>query len=116
MLAIALMYTILPAINQRPVERVEKLGFTAFVCANFGMIFIVMALLIAGIVQVYLQRIMGLDFLEVQEQLRLWFEVRLAAGALFLLGTLLLIGDLYRLGWRAAPGGAVQAPRETPAG
>ena len=41
---------------------------------------ILWALLIAGIVQVYLQRVMGLDFLEVQNHMRLWYEVRLTAG------------------------------------
>jgi len=73
------------------------LSFSAFVSLNFSMIFMVMALLIAGIVQVYLQRVMGLDFLEVQEKLRLWFEVRLAAGAIFTVGTGLLLWDLFRL-------------------
>jgi nitric oxide reductase subunit B len=98
MLAIALMYAILPEISGRkPVNGKEGLGFSAFVCLNFSMIFMVMALLIAGIVQVYLQRIMGLDFLEVQEHLRLWFEVRLVAGAVFTVGAVLLLGDLFRL-------------------
>ena len=61
------------------------------------MIFLVMALLIAGIVQVYLQRVMGMDFLEVQNYLRIWFEVRLITGCIFLVGTVLVLWDLFRL-------------------
>jgi nitric oxide reductase subunit B len=97
MLAIALMYTILPEIAGQSEEQQHKLGFAAFVSLSFGMIFIVMALLIAGVVQVYLQRILGLDFLEVQSQMRLWFEVRLVAGLIFLVGSFLLVADLLRL-------------------
>ena len=98
MLAIALMYAILPEISGRkPANGKQGLSFSAFVCLNFSMIFMVMALLIAGIVQVYLQRVMGLDFLEVQEHMRLWFEVRLVAGAVFTVGAVLLLGDLFRL-------------------
>ncbi len=97
MLAIALMYTILPEISRHPLSRRHPLSLLSFFFTNFGMIFIVMSLLIAGIVQVYLQRIMGLDFLEVQNHMRLWFEVRLVAGTVFLVGTVLLILDLIRL-------------------
>ena len=100
MLAIALMYAILPEINGRSTNGKQGLGFAAFMSLNFGMIFMVMALLIAGIVQVYLQRIMGLDFLEVQSHLRLWFEVRLVAGCIFAVGSVLLLWDLLRLAAR----------------
>ena len=68
------------------------------------MIFLVMALLIAGIVQVYLQRVMGMDFLEVQNYLRIWFEVRLITGCIFLVGTVLVLWDLFRLA-RTLPAG-----------
>ena len=61
------------------------------------MIFLVMALLIAGIVQVYLQRVMGMDFLEAQNYLRIWFEVRLVTGCIFLVGTALVLWGLFRL-------------------
>ena len=100
MLAIALMYAILPEISGRTFNGNQGLSFSAFMSLNFSMIFMVMALLIAGIVQVYLQRIMGMDFLEVQNHLRLWFEVRLVAGCLFTVGCVLLLWDLFRLASR----------------
>lgn len=97
MLAIALMYTILPEISGQSGNGKQALGFAAFMSLNFGMIFMVMALLIAGIVQSYQQRVIGMDFLELQNQMRLWFEVRLAAGGIFAIGTVLLLWDLSRL-------------------
>lgn len=106
MLSIALMYAILPEISGRDPEGKQGVGFSAFVLLNFSMIFMVMALLIAGIVQTYLQRILGMDFLEVQSHMRLWFEVRLVAGCIFTVGTLLLLFDLFRL---AAPGTAQES-------
>jgi nitric oxide reductase subunit B len=116
MLAIALMYTILPEISGRPPDRPKKLGFAAFISLNFGMIFIVMALLIAGIVQVYLQRVLGMDFLEVQKQLLLWFEVRMAAGILFAFGSVLLVWDLFRLGRPSSPASGAPVPAVAHAG
>src|SRR5437762_6340594 len=100
MLAIALMYGILPEISGRKPNGKQALSFAAFMTLNFSMIFMVMALLIAGIVQVYLQRVMGMDFLEVQNHLRVWFEVRLVAGCLFTVGSVLLLWDLFRLAAR----------------
>src|SRR5207248_11612883 len=105
MLAIALMYAILPEISGRKPNGKQGLSFAAFMSLNFSMIFMVMALLIAGIVQVYLQRVMGLDFLEVQNHLRVWFEVRLVSGCIFLVGTVLVLWDLFRLA-RTLPAGA----------
>jgi nitric oxide reductase subunit B len=115
MLAIALMYTILPEISGQRADRPKKLGFAAFVCANFGMIFIVMALLIAGIVQVYLQRIVGMEFLEVQNFLRVWFEVRMVAGILFTFGSIFLVWDILRLAKPEKPGQALPEPASSPA-
>ena len=103
MLAIALIYLILPEITGRPPEKSGKAGITAFACINFGMIFMVVALLIAGIVQVYLQRIVGMDFLEAQEYMRLWFSVRLATGLIFAVGTLVFVWHFFALDRSTAP-------------
>jgi nitric oxide reductase subunit B len=115
MLAIALMYAILPEISGRTLNGKHGLSFAAFMLLNFSMIFIVMALLIAGIVQVYLQRVVGMDFLEVQNHLRLWFEVRLTAGCLFTVGCVLLLWDLFRLASRQPALEAAPEPAVVPA-
>jgi nitric oxide reductase subunit B len=115
MLAIALMYAILPETSGRTPNGKQALSFAAFMSLNFSMIFMVMALLIAGIVQVYLQRVMGMDFLEVQNHLRIWFEVRLVAGLLFTVGCVLLLWDLFRLAARQPAREAVREPVPVPA-
>ncbi len=97
MLAIALMYIILPELSGQSTEHGSKVGFTAFVSMNFSMIFMVMALLIAGIVQVYFQRVLGMEYLQTQGHMRLWYEVVLVAGSVFFVGTLLVLWDLLRL-------------------
>jgi len=48
---------------------------------------------------------MGMDFLEVQNYLRIWFEVRLVTGCIFFVGTVLVLWDLFRLA-RTLPAGA----------
>ena len=63
----------------------------------------VVALPIAGIVQVYLQRIVGMDFLEAQEHMRLWFSVRLATELIFAVGTLVFVWHFFALNRSAAP-------------
>jgi nitric oxide reductase subunit B len=115
MLAIALMYAILPEISGRRPNGKQALSFAAFMSLNFSMIFMVMALLIAGIVQVYLQRVMGMDYLEVQNHLRIWFEVRLVAGGLFTIGCVLLLWDLFRLAVRQPAGEAAPGSIPVPA-
>jgi nitric oxide reductase subunit B len=103
MLAIALIYLILPEITRRPLEKTGKVGITAFACMNFGMIFMVIALLIAGIVQVYLQRVVGMDFLEAQNYVRLWLSVRLVTGLIFAVGTGFFVWHFFALNRSPAP-------------
>jgi len=79
------------------------------------MVVMVTALLIAGIVQVYLQRVIGLDFLEVQNHLGVWFEVRLVAGGIVFVGTALLLWDLFRLATPLAAAERVAEPEAVPA-
>ena len=97
MLVIALMYVILPELGGHDSSRSTKIGFTAFASLNFSMIFMVMALLIAGIVQVYFQRVLGMEYLETQGHMRLWYEVVLVAGCVFFVGTVLVLWDLLRM-------------------
>ena len=44
-----------------------------------------------GVVQVHLQRVMGMTYMEVQEQLALFYWMRLGAGAFVMLGALLYV-------------------------
>jgi len=65
---------------------------------NFFMIIMALALTVAGIVQVYFQRVMGVDYLTTQGFMKLWFAVFWVAGWGFAVGTLLYIVDFFTLG------------------
>ena len=45
----------------------------------------------AGVVQTHLQRVMGMNFMEVQEQLWLFYAMRFGSGVAVVLGALLFI-------------------------
>jgi len=70
---------------------------TVVATIDLGAFNVVMALLIAGIVQVYFQRVLGMEYLETQGHMRLWYEVVLVAGCVFFVGTVLVLWDLLRL-------------------
>jgi nitric oxide reductase subunit B len=74
----------------------------AFWCANIGMVAMTGAFAVAGITQVYLERRVGMDFLDVQEAVSVHFLGLVIAGALFTLGVVLFIWNFIRYGWPAA--------------
>lgn len=49
---------------------------------------------IAGVVQTYLERVLGLGFMTAQSHMRLWMGVTLAVGVVFLGGVLITVFDL----------------------
>jgi nitric oxide reductase subunit B len=53
--------------------------------------FMTFTLTFAGVVQTHLQRVNGGAFMEVQDQLQLFYLMRLGAGAFVVLGALLFI-------------------------
>jgi nitric oxide reductase subunit B len=59
----------------------------------FGM---TMAFAAAGIVQTYLERIMGLGFLETQLKIQVHFLMVIGAGTIFTVGVGLFLWDFFR--------------------
>lgn len=68
-----------------------KIGFWLLVIGFMNLIF---ALLIAGVIQVYQQRVEGLSFMSVQNTLLPYFEWRLIGGLIAFAGGLLIAYDL----------------------
>ncbi len=62
-----------------------------------SMLMMGLALAVAGIVQIYLQRVLGMDFLTTQGFMRLWFAVFWVSAWGFALGVLLYIIDFFTL-------------------
>lgn len=67
-------------------------GFWLQVAGMFGM---TMAFAAAGITQTYLERIMGLGFLETQQKIQVHFQMLTATGGLFVIGVGLSIYDFF---------------------
>lgn len=70
----------------------------AFWVSNIGMIAMTGAFAVAGIAQVYLERRVGMDFLEVQEAVAVHFLGLVLAAALFSCGIGLFLFDFVRYG------------------
>lgn len=98
MLVLAAVYTVLPRL--RGVERVrERRGLWAFWLMTAGMLAMVLAFTIAGVVQVYLNRMIGIDFMTVRTQyVGFWmFWVWLFGLLMFLPGCALYVRDFFAL-------------------
>ena len=102
MLALAAIYYIVPQV--RGMERIrETRGMWGFWLMTAGMMLMIAAFAIAGIVQVYLNRLVGMDFMAVRNQyVTFWiFWVFFFSLVLFLPGVLVYLWDFF--GLRAAP-------------
>ncbi|HTP05897.1 MAG TPA: nitric-oxide reductase large subunit, partial [Nitrospirota bacterium] len=75
----------------------QSLGRKAFWFMNFFMILIALALGIAGIVQVYFQRVLGMDFLTAQGFMKLWYAVFWVSAWGFAAGVVMFLFDFFRL-------------------
>jgi len=73
-----------------------RLGFLAFWLQLAGMFGMTLAFATAGIGQVYLERILGVGFLETQLKIQVHFLMLIGAGAIFVTGCGLFIWDFFR--------------------
>jgi nitric oxide reductase subunit B len=105
MLVLASVYAIVPALRARP-RIAERRGLWAFWLMLIGMVSMVTAFTIAGLVQVYLWRMIGLDFMTVRTQyVAFWmFWVWFFGLTLFLPGVLVYLWDFLVLSRRLPPG------------
>jgi nitric oxide reductase subunit B len=68
------------------------------------------ALTFAGVVQVHLQRVLGQSYMEVQDQLAMFYWVRLGSGVFVLISALMFVWAVLVPGRQKQPvlGGALQ--------
>jgi len=59
------------------------------------MAFMTFTLTFAGVVQVHLQRVMGMSYMDVQDQLALFYWMRLGSGLFVVLAGLLFIYSIF---------------------
>ena len=89
-------------------------GLWAFWLQMAGMFGMTMAFAAAGIGQTYLERILGLGYLETQHKIQVHFLMVLGTGLLFVLGVALYLYDFFFLAprRRAAPAAWPARPRK----
>jgi nitric oxide reductase subunit B len=69
-----------------------KFGFWTMISAMFCL---GLAFGVAGIIQAYLERVLGFGYMATQEQMRLWFTIAFFCGLGFLVGVLVTVYDLF---------------------
>jgi len=108
MLNIAMFTYAMPLLLKREPYN-QTLNMWGFWVTSSAVAFMTFALTFAGVVQTHLQRVMGMNFMEVQEQLGLFYWMRLGAGVVTLLGVVMIVWSL------AVPGKAQPARAAQPA-
>ena len=83
----------------------QQLSMWSFWITSSAMAFMTFALTFAGVLQTHLQRVNGQAYMEVQDQIALFYWMRLGSGAVAVIGVLMLVYALL------VPGGAKQASR-----
>jgi nitric oxide reductase subunit B len=96
MIVLAIMYYAMPNITGRPVNKVR--GKWGFWIANIGIFTMVSAFAAAGIAQVYLERKLGFDFGQVQNELQVHFWVLITGATILSTGAILIIIDFLKFG------------------
>jgi nitric oxide reductase subunit B len=79
--------------NRAPYHQV--LNMWSFWLMSSGMAFMTFALTVAGVVQVHLQRVLGMGYMEVQDQLALFYWMRLGSGVAVLAGVVLFLYAIF---------------------
>jgi len=75
-------------------ESLGRVGFWIMVIAMTGM---GLAFGVAGVLQTYLERVMGLGYMTAQGEMRFWFKIVFSFGLIFLSGVIITIYDLLTL-------------------
>lgn len=103
LLILSMIYVTLPAI--RGVKGYnQSRAFLSFWWMTISMIFIVLTITGAGMVQTYMERLMGLDYVAVKTTYNMWFWIlRAIFGVGFLIGVGIFVKDYFKLGKEPAP-------------
>ena len=102
LLVMAMIYVTLPAIRGVK-EFNSSRAYQSFWWLTISMVFIVLTITGAGMVQVYMERLMGLDYVAVKSIYNLWFWIfRAIFGVGFLVGVGIFVVDYFKLGKETA--------------
>jgi len=85
--------------GSEPNPRAYTISVISIILLNIGLLTMALSLIIAGFLQVYLWRILGVDFMEVQALVRPYLIMRALGGSVFTMGDLLLAWQVYKV-WK----------------
>jgi len=97
MIVLAIISYSLPNMTGRKLYDSSR-GRMAFWFSNIGMIGMTVAFGVAGVAQVYMERKMKMEFMEVQKEIEVHFYVLILCAILFVTGIILYIIDFYKHG------------------
>jgi len=98
LLVVSMVYITVPLLRGAT-EFNPSRGYRSFWWMTVSMVLIVMTITGAGMVQTYMERLLGLDYVSVKAQYNLWFWIfRAIFGVGFLYGTWLFVLDYFTLG------------------
>ena len=95
MIVMAMMTYALPSITRRPDEG-TGMGYASFWMQITGMFGMTLSFGTAGMGQVYLERIMGMGYLDTQLKIQIHFVMLVITASIFAIGVALFIIDFFR--------------------
>jgi nitric oxide reductase subunit B len=103
-------YAMPPLLGRAPYN--QRLNIVSFWTMTTGVCLMSIALLLAGVVQTHLERVMGQEYMDVQPQLALFYWIRLIGGVLTALGLVFYLVAILVPGRRKAPANIALQPAE----
>ena len=95
MIVLAMITYAMPSITRRP-EEGTAMGYVSFWMQISGMFGMTLSFATAGIGQVYLERIMGMGYLDAQLKIQIHFVMLVITASIFAIGVALFIIDFFR--------------------
>jgi nitric oxide reductase subunit B len=96
MITMAMITYALPSLTRGRKEGGSMLGYAAFWLQLAGMFGMTLSFATAGIAQVYLERILGLGYLDTQLKIQVHFLMLIITATIFTIGVIFFIVDFFR--------------------
>lgn len=96
MIVLAMITYAAPSLTRNRPEEGSSLGYWAFWMQITGMFGMTLSFATAGIGQVYLERIMGMGYLDAQLKIQVHFLMLIGTASIFTIGVALFIYDFFR--------------------
>ena len=103
-------YAMPPLLGRAPYN--QWLNVISFWLMTTGVGVMTSALLFAGVLQTHLEHVLGQDYMDVQQQLTLFYWIRLIGGGITATALALFMIAILAPGRRAAPAASEFAPAE----